>query len=163
MQVDVAALRAEIERAFRGAAVDAARPHDLIAAEFRSSEDAYELAALLHGKPWADVPVVELFRHRSMLFALTPEAYRAYVPAYLAAVLRTDEGNDRYGADLREYLMFSLAATEGDSDARRALVTRRIAALDGEQRAVARAVVEYLKEHWRYRAADADVALANLA
>ena len=158
MQVDLVALRDEIENAFANAAVTVNKPAELLAAPYHTNEDAYELAAALNGKAWRDVPALDLFRHRQMLFALSPEAYRAYVPAYLAAAI---EANDKYGADIREYLLFSLTTGPTASRDRTSTTAAHLAALDSAQRAVARKVVAYLKEQWGMR--DTDEALAALA
>ena len=159
MQVDLVALHDEIENAFAKAAVTVSKPAELLAAPYHTNEDAYELAAALNGKTWRDVPVLDLFRHRQMLFALTPEAYRAYVPAYLTAAV--EEANERYGADIREYLLFSLTIGPAASPDRMTTTAARLAALDRAQRTAARKVVAYLKAQWGMR--DADEALAALA
>jgi hypothetical protein len=158
VQVDLVSLRDEIGNAFAKAKVTVNRPAELLAAPYHTNEDAYELATALNGKAWRDVPVLDLFRHRQMLFALTPEAYRAYLPAYLMAAIEAD---DKYGADIREYLLFSLTPGPAASPDLTSSTTARLAALDRAQRAAAWKVVAYLKERWGMR--DADAALAALA
>lgn len=145
MQVDV---RERIESAFEPVVIAAKTPHELLAEPYRSNEDAYELAAALFGKPWPEVDEHQLFRNREMLFALTPEVYRAYLPAVLAAIL-----DGPHAGDLAEYLLFTL------TDAKH--TPAKVAALDASQRAVVREVIEHLRERGSYR--DAEAALANLA
>lgn len=145
MQVDE--LRSKIRRAFDKVSYPA-NVRDMLAAPYSSNDDAYEMAAAFHDKAWASVEIVELFRHREMLFALSPTAFAAYLPAYLVATLATEDPLDKYGADLRWYLMESLAAVEGSSEARKDTTAARLAALTQPQRAVAIEVVKYLEQRW---------------
>lgn len=132
---------------------------EMLSAPYRSSDDAYELAAALLGKPWPSIPVRTLFLHREMLFALSPNAYRACLPAALAACLGTDEAHDKYGADLRESLVESLVVSADASADRRATTRARLAALDHVQRDVVRSVAVHLKDRWHVHRTD-DVLLA---
>lgn len=160
MQVERETLRANIDGAF-GAVPVPTNMTEMLAAPYRTSDDAYELATALFGRAWVDVPVRELFRHREMLFALAPAAYCAYLPAYLVACLTADDPLDEHGADLREYLIDSLIAAPDASADRQATTAARLAALDAAQRAAATAVVRYLESRWRVRRADE--ALRSLA
>lgn len=154
MQLDVASLRADIDRAFCTPILDAAVA-DMLAEPYRKSDDAHELAVVLSGHRWADVPVRDLFRHREMLFALSPAAFRTYLPAYLVACLVSVDPFDEYAADLREYLIDSLTVSADATVDRQATTRARIAALDTDQRAIAASVVRYLETRWRVRGADA--------
>jgi hypothetical protein len=146
----VEALRAQIREAFAHvvapATIDA-----LLAEPFRGNEDAYEMAAAFVGKPWPAIPIIELFRHRESLFALSPAAYRAYLPAYLEASLASDDPLDKYGADIRAYLLYSLGTDTSSSSTRVATTRARIAALDVLQREAVRAALRFLEERWRMR------------
>jgi len=153
MQVVLEELREDIKHAFQGVQP----PHaigEMLAAPYEASEDALELAAAFHGHAWSDVPIRDLFRHREMLFALSPVAFRAYLPAYLVASLAAESSLDEYGADFREYLLDSLAAEPGASADRVATTRARLATLSPVQRDVVVAVVRYLADRWHVRRAD---------
>lgn len=145
--MQVANLRSEIHRAFDGIP----RPTtiaDMLAEPYRANDDAHEMAAAFLGKPWATIATQELFRHREMIFALTPAAYVAYLPAYLIACLATEDPLDTYGADLREYLLDTLVVAEGASPERSTTTKARLAALTAAQRAVVADVVKHLGMRW---------------
>lgn len=154
MQVDRTALRADIKSAFPTASLRPASIKDMIAAPYRDNDDAYGLAAVLYGRPWADIPIADLFFHREMLFALSPDAYRVYVPAYLTACLAHDSSLDTYGPDLNEYLLNSVIVEDNAREVYRTTTTARLSVLTPAQRAVMTAVVQYMKERWRERRAD---------
>lgn len=132
----------------------------MLAEPYRHNEGACELAAVLFGRRWPDIAVRDLFRHREMIFALSPAAYRAYLPAYLAATLTPVDALDEYGADLREYLIDSLTTPPGSSPDRDATTSARISVLDRDRRAATASVVRYLQKRWRVR--DADEAIRRL-
>jgi hypothetical protein len=154
VQLDVGSLRAEIDRAF-GKPMLPASVADMLAEPYRKNDDAHELAVVLFGYRWGDVPVRDLFRHREMLFALSPAAFRTYLPAYLVACLVSVDPLDEYGADLREYLIDSLTVSADATVDRQATTRARIAALNTDQRTTAASVVRYLETRWRVRGADA--------
>ncbi len=120
----------------------------MLAEPYRGNDDAHEMAVAFLGKPWTTVAVQELFRHREMLFTLTPAAYVAYLPAYLIACLSTEDPLDTYGADLREYLLDTLIIAEGASQERSTTTEARLAALTAAQRTVAVEVVKHLMLRW---------------
>jgi hypothetical protein len=145
--VQVEELRADIHRAFDAVSYPTT-VKGMIAAPYRSSEDAHEMAVALLGKPWAAIGIQDLFRHREMLFTLAPAAYVAYLPAYLAASLATEDPFDKYGADLREYLLDTLVVADGASQDRTASTQVRLAELTAAQRAVVIDVVRHLAHRW---------------
>lgn len=121
MQLDPLSLRADITRAFASAHVPA-RKEQMLAEPYRSNEEAYELAVVLFGRAWDSLSLRELFPHRQMIFALSPEAFRAYLPAYLSAAIAEDSSSDGpnshgYRADVRQYLVNSLIVEPDDSAA----------------------------------------------
>jgi hypothetical protein len=127
---------------------------EMLAAPYKNSEDALELASALHGYAWFEVPIRDLFRHREMLFALAPIAFRAYLPAYLVASLSAENALDEYGADIREYLLDSLIADPEASADRVATTRARLASLSPAQRDVVVAVVRYLADRWHVKRAE---------
>jgi hypothetical protein len=115
-----------------------------------TGDDSYEMAAAFVGKRWMELPLETLFYHRESLGTLAPEAYRAYLPAYLDAVLAADDASDRHGADLRFYLLATLKHWSHQRDDERGVETRaRLGALDPAQRTAVGAVLRYLHSHWR--------------
>jgi hypothetical protein len=120
----------------------------MLAEPYRGNDDAHEMAVAFLGTPWATIATQELFRHREMLFTLTPAAYVAYLPAYLIACLSTEDPFDIYGADLREYLLGTLVIAEGASQERSITTKARLAALTAAQRTVVAEVVKYLMLRW---------------
>jgi hypothetical protein len=153
VQVVLEELRAKIEHAFQGVQSPLAI-REMLAAPYEHSEDALELAAAFHGHAWSEVPIRDLFRHREMLFALTPVAFRAYLPAYLVASLAAENSLDEYGADFREYLLDSLTADPEASADRVATTRARLATLSPVQRDVVVTVVRYLADRWHVKRAD---------
>jgi hypothetical protein len=145
--VQVENLRSEVHRAF-DAMTHPATVADMLAAPYRGNDDAHEMAVAFLGKSWTAVAIQELFRHREMLFTLTPAAYVAYLPAYLIACLSTEDPFDKYGADLREYLLDTLVVADGASQDRTDTTKARLAALTAAQRTVAIEVVKYLAQRW---------------
>ncbi len=154
-------VRAEIRAAFAIVEAPTAVPEMLYEA-YRTSEDAWEMAASFAGRPWADLAVRELFYHREMLIALSPPAYRAYLPAYLDAAVASDEAGDKYGPDLREYLLSTLKVWPHQSAYVAAATPERLATLDVRQRAAVEQVLRYLVARWDARDA-AEVLAAWLA
>jgi hypothetical protein len=121
----------------------------MLAEPYKGNDDAFEMAAALLGRPWSELPIHELFLHREMVFALSPVAYRAYLPAYLNACLATEDPYDKYGADIRAYLLYGLKPGPNSSEVRVASTRARLALLDQEQREVVASVLRYLEVRWR--------------
>lgn len=144
---DKVAVRDAILRAFEK--VDPPARIDGMRFSRYTDDDSYEMAAAFVGKRWAEIPIKTLFYHREMLATLAPEAYRAYLPAYLDAVVRSDDPLDKYSADLRFYLLSTLKHWPHQKGEERGLETHaRLAALDTSQRAAVVAVLRYLSAHW---------------
>lgn len=118
---------------------------------YKSSEDAYEMAAEFAGKRWSEIPIARLFYHREMLATLSAAAYRAYLPAYLAACLESEDPFDKYGADIRSYLVSTLKAWPHQQPGDAVLVSERLSLLDSDQRAAVKMVLHYLEERWRMK------------
>lgn len=153
MQVDQQqkdAIRAQIRAAFANVAAPA-KVDAMLADAYRTNDDAYEMAAAFVGKLWSELDRVELFRHRESLFALSPAAYRAYLPAYLEASLASDDPLDKYGADIRGYLLYSLGTTSSSSASRVETTRERIALLDRTQRDAIASVLRFLEKHWHMK------------
>jgi len=151
-------IRAQIRAAF----ADVVAPteiDDMLSEPFRGNDDAYEMATAFAGKLWSEIPRVELFHHRESLFALSPAAYRAYLPAYLMASLASEDASDKYGADIRGYMLLSLGTDPASSSIRVATTRARIAALDPAQREAVAAVLRFLDERWHMR--DAAIVLRD--
>ena len=145
--VQVDNLRSEVHQAFDEVTYPTTVA-DMLAEPYRGNDDAHEMAVAFLGKPWATIATQELFRHREMLFTLTPAAYVAYLPAYLIACLATEDPLDTYGADLREYLLDTLVIAENASQERSATTKARLAALTTAQRTVVADVVRHLVSRW---------------
>jgi hypothetical protein len=156
--MDNESLRQEIHRVFDGVRAPATIDEMLLPL-YRASEDACAMAAALVGKPWQSLAIHDLFYHREMLGTLSAAAYRAYLPAYLEACLATDDPSDRYGADIREYTVGSLAPWPYLNDQARSLTAERLSLLDDRQRAVVALVLRHLESRWHM--ADAGEALRN--
>jgi len=82
------------------------------------------MAAALVGRKWDAVPIEVLFYRRESLATLSPQAFRAYLPAYLVACLASDDPFDKHGADIRGYLLFALGSWPHQSDPDRPAETR---------------------------------------
>lgn len=145
--IDKEAVRAAIRRAFADVPLPK-RIEDMRAPSF-IGDDSYEMAAAFLGKPWSELPIETLFVHRESLAALAPAAYRAYLPAYLDASLASEDPLDKYGADIRHYLLSTLKHWPHQKSEARAAETRdRLAALDREQRDAVADVLRYLVARW---------------
>lgn len=147
--VDLEALRADVGDAFK----DVPRPAklaDMLSDPYASNEDAHQMAAAFFRQPWGDTPVLELFRHRQMLFALSPNGFRAFLPAYLVAAINEDEDCAKYAPDIREHLVHSLWPV-GGSDEIVSTTNARLVALSPAQRAATLAVLKYLGARWNMR------------
>lgn len=127
---------------------------DILQPAYATSEDAYDLQQILANRAWTEITRRDLFRHREMLIALTGRAFQAYVPAYLVAALADD---DEYGADLRQYLMHSLAPLS-DSDIHLQTATERLSRIDPAQRTAIAETLQFLVEMYRDKAAAAVLA-----
>ena len=145
--LDKEQVRAEIRAAFATVEAPTAVP-DMLYERYRSSEDAWEMAAAFAGRRWADLAVRELFYHREMLNTLSPPAYRAYLPAYLDAAVASDEAADKYGPDIREYLLSTLKVWPHQSAYVATATPERVAALDDHQRDAVEQVLRYLVARW---------------
>jgi len=140
-------LRAQIHRAF-GAVPIPTRMEDMRLSRY-TGDESYEMAAALLGKHWSTIPLQELFYHREMLGTLSAAAYRAYLPAYLEACLATEDPYDKYGADLRGYLLSTLKHwSHQRGEHRAAEVRERLSLLDTEQRAAVASLLHYLQTRW---------------
>lgn len=147
MQIDKEAVRDIIGRAF----ADVPLPMSIEEMRFarHTDDDSYEMAVAFLGKRWTEIPIEILFRHRESLSALAPAAFRAYLPAYLDASIASDDPLDKYGADLRQYLLFTLEHWPHQTGIERATETReRLAVLDSKQRAAVAEVLRYLASRW---------------
>lgn len=148
MQLDQEATRARIRRAFANVPVPT-RIEDMRLSRY-TGDDSFEMAAALVGKKWTELPVDLLFVHRESLHALGGAAYRAYLPAYLDAAIAADDPMDKYGADLRHYLLACLEHWPHQKDEHRGAETReRLALLDPDQRAAVADVLRYLEARWQ--------------
>jgi dsDNA-binding SOS-regulon protein len=84
-----------------------------------------------------------------MLGTLSAVAYRAYLPAYLEACLADEDPYDKYGADLRGYLLATLKQRPYQSgEHREAEARERLSLLDAEQRAAVASILRYLETRW---------------
>lgn len=114
-----------------------------------TGEDSYEMVAALVKRKWSQIPVKELFYHRESLVTLSAAGFRAYLPAYLLAAIESDDPLDKYGADIRHYLLASLKHWPHQTDKHRTAETaERLSLLDGRQRAAVAATLELLVSQW---------------
>lgn len=140
-------LRAQIHRAFERVPVPA-RVENMRLPRY-TGDDSYEMAKAFAGRSWRDIPLQELFYHRESLATLSAIAYRAYLPAYLEACLATDDPFDKYGADLRSYLLSTLKHWPHQKGEHRAAeLQERLSLLDADQRAAVADVLRYLESKW---------------
>lgn len=157
---DVDGLRSQIERAFR----NVSKPECLdeaLAEPYKRNDDGFELAKLVVEKPWSDLTVLELFRHREALFMLSPLGYRACLPAYLRASTATTDWVDEHGADIRGYLLYRLRPNPGSSDARVSNARAQFEFLTDDQRKAVASTLSYLSTVWNMK--DASEILASLS
>jgi hypothetical protein len=147
VQVDKETLRARIRRAF--ADVPIPTRIEEMRLPRHTNDDSYDMAAAFVGKRWTEIPIETLFFHRESLAALSPEAYRAYLPAYLEASFASEDWLDKYGADIRQYLLFTLKHWPHQTAPERGAETNaRLSALDEGQRAAIADVLQYLASRW---------------
>jgi hypothetical protein len=144
--VDKEAIRGKIRRTF-GEVLVPTRIEEMRLPRF-TGDDSYEMAAAFVGKRWTEIPIEVLFYHRESLGALSATAYRAFLPAYLEACLASDDPLDKYGADLRYYLLSTLKHWPHQSEHRAAETRERLSLLDAEQRATVADVLRYLETSW---------------
>lgn len=141
------ALRAQIHRAFEGVPIPS-RIEEMRLPRY-TGDDSYEMAAAFVGRHWSELSVRELFYHREMLGTLSAVAYRAYLPAYLAACFAAEDPYDTYGADIRFYLLSTLKHWPYQSGEHREVECReRLSLLDANQRAAVKSVLGYLETRW---------------
>jgi hypothetical protein len=141
-------LRAQIHRAFDAVPIPTCI-EDMRMPRY-TGDDSYEMAAALVGKHWSTIPIKELFYHREMLGTLSAAAYRAYLPAYLEACLASEDPYDKYGADLRGYLLSTLKHWPHQRGEHRAAEVReRLSLLDASQRAAVASLLRYLETRWQ--------------
>jgi len=152
VQVDKEALRAQIHRAFDHV-VAPTRIDEMRLPRYKG-DDSYEMAAAFVGKRWSELTLQELFYHRESLGTLSAKAYQAYLPAYLEACLATEDPFDKYGADLRGYLVATLKHWPHQQGEHRAADTKeRLSLLDADQRAAVADVLRYLESRWQLQEA----------
>jgi len=142
------ALDAQIKAAFGD--VPAPPQEDVLHALYASSEDAVDMLVDFRGRHWTELPVVDLFRHRQMIFSLSGIGFRAYLPAYLIASLGDDP---RYSSEIREFMMFGFMA-DPDSELEVAAMRDRLSLLDERQRAAVASVLHYLAARWQMAEAE---------
>ena len=147
MQVDKEAVCAQVRRAFASVPLPT-RIEDMRLPQF-TGDDSYEMATALLGKRWSDVPIEVLFRNRESFGTLSASAYRAYLPAYLLAAIASEDPLDKYGPDLRHYLLATLLHWPYQTSEHGAAQTReRLSLLDAAQRAAVADVLRYLEVRW---------------
>jgi len=135
-----------LPHAIRDAFADVALPTRIEDMRFPryTGDDSYEMAVALLGKRWTDVPIEILFVHRESLGTLAPAAYRGYLPACLDAALAADDPLDKYGADIRHYVLATLKHWSHQSGERATETCERLSALNPDQRAAVAEVLRYL-------------------
>lgn len=97
-----------------------------------------EILEAFRGKHWRDISLDVLFEHRLSLGALSPEAFRFYLPSYLVAALLHSEETDT----LRENV-FSALAPPAEEGFWMDWLLERINPLDVRQKAVLRRFIEF--------------------
>lgn len=143
--MQVTEVRAAIGRAFPAKAATIAVP-EMISERYRSSDDAYAMAAAFHGRAWPALTIRELFEHREMLPALSPAAFVGCVAGYLDALVSDHDDAVAVRGDLQDYLLACLMPWPHQELAVQALTADRLAALDGPQREVIAAVLGVLAD-----------------
>ncbi|MEO8706244.1 MAG: hypothetical protein ABI867_39810 [Kofleriaceae bacterium] len=103
------------------------------------------MAAAFGGRRWNEFGLDELVTHRAWLTAMTAVAYRAYLPAYLAASLLDDE---EHVLAIGAYMIHGLIAWPGGE---RAQTSERLLLLDDRQRGVVAEVLRHLATVWNVR------------
>lgn len=141
-------VRAQIHRAFDAVPIPT-RIQDMRLPRY-TGDDSYEMVADFAGKHWSTIPIQRLFYHRESLGTLSAAAYRAYLPAYLEACLASDDPFDRYGADIRGYLLSTLKHWPYQRGEHRAAEAReRLSLLDAPQREAVASLLRYLEAKWQ--------------
>ncbi len=125
-------LKAKVIAAFPDRACSDWEP--MLLPRYRPNEDAIEMAMEFAGQRWRAISRYRLFYHRDVMFALTAEAFRVYLPAYLLGCL---EPSDRYLGDLLGYTINVLG---GDTTE----LIERTRLLDDTQRRVTTDVISYI-------------------
>jgi hypothetical protein len=152
IELDKEALRAQVHRAFDHVPIPT-RIEDMLLPRYRNGEDAYEMAAAFAGRPWAEIPIRELFYHREMLATLSAVAYRAYLPAYLIASMASEDWFDKYNADIHFYLVMGLKVWPHQIEEYASDTPERLSLLDPAQRAAVASILRYLETRWRMKEA----------
>jgi hypothetical protein len=142
LQVDKETARAAIRRAFANVPLPA-RIEEMRLPRY-TGDDSYEMAIAFLGKRWTEIPIETLFVHRESLGTLAPNAFRAYLPAYLDAALASDDPLDKYGPDIRHYLLATLKGWSHQTAERATETRERLSALTADQRAAVAEVLRYL-------------------
>lgn len=137
-RAEVRALQDEIDAAF--GRVGALAAGEMLIDEYRGSEDAWRMAAVFGGRHWSSLSVEELFVHRDGLGGMNGPGFRAYLPAYLAALLTAGE---RRASDLLEAVLHTLHPLVGD-ELDVTATRERLSGLDPAQRRVLDDVIRHV-------------------
>lgn len=127
------------------------KAEDMLHPMYGFNLDADEMKMAFLGKHWTELSILDVFRHRESVFMLSPIGYRAYLPAYLTCSLTREE---RYGPDVRGYLLDGLMAQPGSDEVVVITTRERLSILDEKQRAAVVSVLRYLADEWTTEAID---------
>jgi hypothetical protein len=133
----------EIARALHAAFDDVKLPRVLDA---RRHAEVVDMGAALGRRPWQELTLAELVRHRAALGMLDAEAFRYYLPAYLLASLDRDGAG--FSDDLRHAALWVLSPRlrkDEPGAAHEQLFLARVEALDEAQRAAIRRYLRFVR------------------
>ena len=137
-------LREAVARAFLNVPSPATR-EEMFFKVFVDGEDAAAAAEAFQFRPWRELSIKELFVEGAAFGFMSPQGFRAYLPAYLTACFATDDALDNYAGDLMTYTVLGLIVSDSTDPARAERVAARNAILDKPQRAAVIAVLQYLE------------------
>jgi hypothetical protein len=130
IRAEVSALEDEIDAAF--GRVGAVAAGEMLIDEYRGNQDAGRMAAAFGGRHWSTLSIEELFAHREGLGGLNGPGFRAYLPAYLAALLVAGQPHAFALLEAVLHALHPLVGDELDVTATR----ERLSGLDPAQRRV---------------------------
>lgn len=101
-----------------------------------------EIASFLRGRRWQNLPLEWLARNHEVVFFMTPEALRFYLPAYLiASLLHYDQAGN-----IPSSVMFLLELPSADDSDGQGRFQARFEPLSRRQREAIKAFIEYLRD-----------------
>lgn len=130
----------EIEDAFS----DVTYPGDDRIVDPINNYERFKIADKLKGKDWKEIWPISVYDGMFNLFYLTPEGFHFYLPAYMIASLRDEDG-----AEFLEFVIGNLAPGETEADKEAFMEKARL--FSPKQRAAIKSFVNYFYEGETHR------------